>query len=674
MKADARLKAVFLEALEKPSLADRGAYLDAACEGDAGLRQRVEAMLRVHARPDRLLDRPAGIGLDERPTEAIPPADPLAHLARPTKPGSLGRLGKYELLEIAGRGGMGVVFRASDEKLGRLVAIKALASHLAGHEEARQRFAREARSAAAVEHENVVAIHAVEDDGPIPFLVMQFIDGPTLLKKLADSGRLPLGEILRLGLGIARGLAAAHAVGIVHRDLKPANILLSRGTPKITDFGLARAIDDTILTQPGSVAGTPAYMSPEQARGEKADHRADLFSLGSVLYEMATGLRPFQADSSLAIMKRVCDETLKPAHKVNPELPAWLGKLVARLHAKEPSGRFASADEVAQELERRLAEPENARPRRARLGWVAGGVLAVVAAVAVGWRLLPGPLAEEKAGVAEAAPVGKKEPPAPPEKKREPEAELPRPLLPQDEWGKKVGALPSAEEKANAVMTRLKELNKDWDGRQHRFEQAGNEVVGLFFPNETVTDLSPLRALPHLAHLECPGPTYKRRSKLADLSPLQGLPLKHLNLQHSDVADLRPLRRMPLETLLLGMTKVADLKPLEGMPLERLDVSLSKVGDPTPIKTLKNLAWLDLEMVPVRDLSFLEGLPLARLNLRRTGADPATIRGLPLKEITLTYKALQHEAILRSMKGLERINSWPATVFWEKWSKIDSAY
>src|SRR5262249_15554902 len=167
--------------------------------------------------------------------------------------------GQYGVGEVAGSGGMGIVLRAFDEKLHRVVAIKVLAPALAGSGAARQRFVREARAAAAVAHEHVVGIHAVEDGGPVPYLVMQFVEGRTLQEKLARPGPLPLAETLRIGLQVAEGLAAAHKHGLIHRDIKPANILLENGIErvKITDFGLARAADDASLTQSGMIAGTP---------------------------------------------------------------------------------------------------------------------------------------------------------------------------------------------------------------------------------------------------------------------------------------------------------------------------------------------------------------------------------------------------------------------------------
>jgi serine/threonine protein kinase len=342
---------VFLAAVEKDDLTERAAYLDEACGADAALRQRVEALLRSHERAADFMEVPVveQLGGDGGGLDFLTPSQ---------KPGSLGCLAHYEALEVVGRGGMGVVFRALDTKLHRVVAIKALAPHLATSSAARQRFVREARAAAAVTHDNVIDIHAVEDAGPVPYLVMQFIDGPTLQKKLDRTGQLPLKEVLRIGLQIAEGLAAAHRQGLVHRDVKPTNILLENGVErvKITDFGLARAGDDASLTQSGVVAGTPMYMSPEQAQGEAVDFRADLFSLGSVLYTMCAGRPPFRAPTTMAVLKRVCEEMPRPIRGINPELPPWLGDLLMRLHAKAPADRFASAQEVADLLARHLAE------------------------------------------------------------------------------------------------------------------------------------------------------------------------------------------------------------------------------------------------------------------------------------------------------------------------------
>jgi serine/threonine protein kinase/WD40 repeat protein len=281
----------------------------------------------------------------------------VEHLEPADEPGVLGRLGGYDVLEILGHGGMGIVLKAFDRELKRCVAIKVLAPHLAQSSLAKKRFAREAQAAAAVVHPHVLAIHQVQPGGRLPFLVMPLVAGESLAERLAAQGTLELREVLRIGMQAAAGLAAAHEQGLVHRDVKPANILLEKGVERavLTDFGLARAADDVSLTRWGIIAGTPEYMSPEQARGEPLDGRSDLFSLGCVLYEMATGVSPFRADSTLATMRRLVDESPRAMASLNPELPPWFISLVRRLLEKNPSRRYGSAKEVSELLESCLA-------------------------------------------------------------------------------------------------------------------------------------------------------------------------------------------------------------------------------------------------------------------------------------------------------------------------------
>ncbi|MGO9913500.1 MAG: protein kinase domain-containing protein, partial [Isosphaeraceae bacterium] len=273
------------------------------------------------------------------------------------RPEVLGRLGPYEVVEFLGRGGMGLVLKARDPALDRMVAIKVLTPALAHGATARRRFAREARAVAAVGNEHIVAIHAVDDFRGLPYLVMQYISGRSLQDRLDASGPLEVKEILRIGIQVARALQAAHAQGVVHRDIKPANILLENCIErvKLTDFGLARVIDDASLTQSGVIAGTPQYMAPEQARGEPVAAVADLFSLGAVLYAMAAGRPPFRGDSALAVLKRVCEIRHRAVRELNPDVPDWLEAVIDRLLAKEPADRFQTAAEVADLLERGLA-------------------------------------------------------------------------------------------------------------------------------------------------------------------------------------------------------------------------------------------------------------------------------------------------------------------------------
>jgi WD40 repeat protein/serine/threonine protein kinase len=284
--------------------------------------------------------------------------DVLAYLRPPREPGHLGQLAHYEVREFVGCGGMGFVFKAFDTQLHRIVAIKIMAPLLATSGSARQRFDREARAAAAVRNEHVVDIHAVGQENGLPYLVMEYIAGRSLQQRIDQAGPMGLKEILRIGLQAANGLAAAHAQGLIHRDIKPANILLENGVErvKLSDFGLARAVDDASLTQSGVVTGTPQYMSPEQADCETVDHRTDLFSLGSVLYTMCAGRPPFRAGTTLGVLRLVRDETPRPIREVNPDISERLAEIIARLHAKDPAERFQSAAEIAVALEQHLAE------------------------------------------------------------------------------------------------------------------------------------------------------------------------------------------------------------------------------------------------------------------------------------------------------------------------------
>ena len=393
MASSSQVESIFFAALEKKAGAERTAYLDEACGADSALRFKVERLLESHPQAMDFLAEPAvdrgqfDSGAATQDMTSLAPASgqeergprdrgartelnetlsqergedlesALSFLQPSEKPGSLGRLAHYEVLGVLGNGGFGTVVKAFDEKLHRFVAIKLMSPFLAATAAPRKRFVREARTAAAVRHENVIAIFAVEDE-PIPYLVMDFIAGRTLQQKLEATGALELLDVLNIGRQIAAGLAAAHAMGLIHRDIKPGNILLENGFEhvKITDFGLARAADDASITQSGFVAGTPMYMAPEQAQGEPIDGRADLFSLGSVLYTMCSGRPPFRAANTIAVLKRVVEDTPRPIREIIPEFPEWLCELISVLHAKNPADRITSAQDVADLLARRLAE------------------------------------------------------------------------------------------------------------------------------------------------------------------------------------------------------------------------------------------------------------------------------------------------------------------------------
>lgn len=281
-------------------------------------------------------------------------------MTKSSKPEMIGTIGRYEIRRVIGTGGTGIVLQAVDGELDRIVALKVLSPTLASNGAARRRFSREAQAAASVAHDNVVAIYHVESAGPVPYLVMQYVDGCSLQEWVMRSGPIDTTSALRMVAQLAAALEAAHEQGLVHRDVKPANILVSAAGQRvwITDFGLARAVDDASLTRTGFIAGTPHYMSPEQARGESVSARSDLFGLGSVLYFVLTGRPPFRADRSLAILNRICNEKHRSVREVNADVSSAAASMVDRLLQKDPHSRFQTAEEVRQECLRLLTQPE----------------------------------------------------------------------------------------------------------------------------------------------------------------------------------------------------------------------------------------------------------------------------------------------------------------------------
>jgi serine/threonine protein kinase len=361
-------RTIFNGALGRRDRGERAAYLAEACGRDEALRRRVEALLALHDDAGGSLEISPIHGDESDATAALgdePSTDDTAELSLSflgpsDQADCLGTLGPYEITGVIGRGGMGVVLKARDPRLRRTVAVKVLAPDRAANSVARKRFPREARAAAAVVHPHVVTIHHVDQEQDLPYLVMEFVDGVSLHRKVRKEGPLGLEHILRIGSQVADGLAAAHRQGVIHRDIKPGNILLEGGTQhvKITDFGLARAVDDPNVTRTGEVAGTPMFMSPEQAQGMRIDHRTDLFSLGGVMYTMCTGRPPFRADSPIAVLLKVRDGTPRPIRKLRPDIPEWLVKIIDRLLCKDPDARFQTAQEVFDLLRRHLDELE----------------------------------------------------------------------------------------------------------------------------------------------------------------------------------------------------------------------------------------------------------------------------------------------------------------------------
>jgi Tol biopolymer transport system component len=380
----AELDRIFAEAREMP-LAEQAAYVARACGSDAALRSEAESLLSVSnltgefmARPaiDRLAQSLAGDGLD-------------------LKPGR--RIGAYALVRQLGSGGAGEVWRAKDERLGRDVAIKFLLPHLSGDAEKLRRFAEEARAASTLNHPNILIVHDIGEQEGMPYLVAECLEGRSLRERM-KSGPMAVSEAVSVAQGVAQGLAAAHERGIVHRDLKPENTFLkSDGSIKLLDFGLAKlklptasptaTADDAALSL---IAGTAAYMAPEQARGEAPDPRSDLFALGVMMYEMLAGQHPFRGASVLDTLNAILTRDPAELQDLNQRVSPALGRIVMRLLQKSPDARFQSARDfawsLAQATDRSGAQPVT---ESRKSGWLRLALLAVIMAVAVaaGWWL-----------------------------------------------------------------------------------------------------------------------------------------------------------------------------------------------------------------------------------------------------------------------------------------------
>jgi len=719
---------IFLAVLDLPDPAARAQYLNAACSGDPARRARIESLLLSHDTAGSFLGSPAikppqtdtlatqGFGGVATPDDDANEADAdLKFLAAPRRPDSLGRIGHYEVLEVLGRGGFGIVFRAFDETLQRVVAVKVMAPQIAATSPARKRFVREARSSAKIRHENVVQIYAVEEQ-PLPYLVMEFIPGETLQQRINRTGPLETGEVVRIGRQIAEGLAAAHDTGLIHRDIKPANILIEAGSHpcvKITDFGLARAADDASLTQSGCVAGTPMFMAPEQARGEKLDHRADLFSLGSVLYTMCSGRPPFRANSTLAVLKRVAEDTPRPIPEIIPETPPWLCDLIARLHAKKPEDRFASAQEVADLLARYLTEPPCPgngpalpdappaavekmpspreipkaapplrRPRFRTRRWAAAAAVLLMLLGGLGFTEATGVSNFRGTVIRLFSPEGTLV------------VEVDDP-----EVSVKIDGSELIITGAGAKEIRLKPgdytVKAHKDGKLVRQElvsvmKNGRQVVRISQeappPDAKAAKRSAdasawersVAAMPAAeqvkavaAHLKELNPGFDGKVEptvedgvvtglkfltdhVSDISPVRGLTkLRSLNCDHAGkglLIDLSPLRGLPLTNLRFPESPVSDLSPLKGMSLTSLNCLGSEVTDLRPLKGMP-LTHLDLWTTKVSDLSPLKGMPLTQLVIGYTRVtDLSPLEGLPLVVLWLPCTQVTDLTPLKGMK------------------------
>jgi len=269
------------------------------------------------------------------------------------------RLGKYEIQTEIGRGGMGAVYKGYDLALDRHVAVKVLAPHLVWARESVERFLREARAAARLSHASIVTIHDVGQEAGWYYFVMEYLEGQTLTEAIQERGPLPPGEVLSILRPLADALDYAHQRGLVHRDVKPGNVMVSSaGSATLTDFGIARAAQETRLTSTGTIVGTPEYMSPEQAKGLAVDARSDQYSLAVVAYEMLSGQVPFEAESTLALLHKIVYDPLPPIREINPDLPLGVEAVLRKALAKDPGDRYEGTSGFVEALGRALAGEE----------------------------------------------------------------------------------------------------------------------------------------------------------------------------------------------------------------------------------------------------------------------------------------------------------------------------
>ncbi len=706
--------------------------------------------------------------------------------------------GDYELLEELGRGGMGVVYKARQVRLNRVVALKLLRSNPLTSAELWARFQREAEAIARLQHPHIIQVFDCGAWADQPYLVIEFVAGGSLAAQLQGRPRPPR-EAAALVETLARAISAVHAAGIIHRDLKPSNVLLTAdGTPKVADFGLAKLLGTTEqsggtpATAAGAILGTAAYMAPEQADGHSAEvgPAVDVYSLGAILYELLTGRPPFRGNSPLDTLRQVLWQELVPPRQLQPAVPGELEAICLKCLEKKPQHRYPSAQELADALDAWMADQTMAdkpiavrtarvslpRPRRWVRGVVAMILLVGLLGAGMGAVLLfpfeRGTFVIETDDPDFSFQVSKEGGVALHDRKtnrtyrlkvlhREEgafdlevtdqdadlvvkakaltikrgdkvvlKARLERKQVPAgqaaavtDAWIREAKAL-NTKKQAEAVVSKLKELNPGFDGKIR-----GRIDAEMVLAPTHVTNLSPLRVLQDLRCLVCRG-SKDCPGKLADLSPLKDLKLTELQCDYTNVADLSPLRDnmaltylrcdhtnvrhlTPLKNLKLtylwcGATRVSDLAPLQGLKLTYLDCSYTGVSDLAPLKNMKltflacgdtmvsdlaplrgmPLSYLDCTSTGISDLAPLKGMPLTafqcagtevsdlsplkdmRLTLLRCEQtkvrDLSLLRGMPLKELYCDFQPERDTEILRSIPTLETINYKPAKEFWKE--------
>jgi serine/threonine protein kinase len=502
-------------------------------------------------------------------------------LLPPQQADEIGRLGPYRVLSVLGEGGMGIVFRAEDPMLKRLVALKVLQPDVAQQETSRQRFLREARATAALAHDNVVSVYQVGEDRGIPFIAMQLLEGETLEApvKRAKGKPMPIADVLRIGKEICDGLAAAHDHGLIHRDIKPSNIWLEAGRKrvKIVDFGLARdQFADVRITQTGRVVGTPGYMSPEQVESKEVGPRSDLFSLGCLLYRMASGHDAFKGETAFDTLRSVVqDEPLPiaPSDKAPAEFIALLDQLLRKKPDERPASGAAVSkrlqairkaltkpeEPLEQRLVKALAKPPAPPPPSRDYGWIVV-LLGMVGGLGVGaYFLSQSSNKEDEKGFENSfGPLAK------------PEAPAPKPSAPIDEkfiaYATKLAPLPQAR----AITQKLIELNPGFDGDMVRStDPTTHATTRIVLSTDHVSVIWPLRAFPELQSLLLNG-SAPGKGCITDLTALKGMKIRNLELRNNAIESFAPLKDVQnLEVLKCEVDPKRDASTLQALPLLR---------------------------------------------------------------------------------------------------------
>ena len=711
---------IFVEARSRNDPTDRQEYLRDATRGNDELLTRIERLLFFDESGDTFLDRNPNslLGKLYSSVDSLPESMTTRELVQKAcarissshgdgedpATDDLGNLLHYRLLEPIGHGGFGVVVKALDEKLRRVVAIKLLHPHLANHPPARNRFLREARSVAAIRNDNTVQIYAVEEQ-PVPFLVMEYIDGDTLQNHIDQHAPLPVDEVLRLGIQISKGLAAAHRRGIIHRDIKPANILLQQEPvcrAKVSDFGLALMTDQEKIDIE-EVAGTPIYMSPEQASGDRTTPAADLFSLGAVLYAMWFGRPPQHPSNSESAAHQHADRETEMRPRRNRPDSRTLLKIISKLLETEPDHRYQSAEQVADELQSCLdRKPKFVRGLPAA-GIAALGTIGAVVLLSVLMNsvftssaprdLPPGPrpaddvvangrlTPREQSASEQATAVSTSgmthrlnmERPADVDGKVQLEQFLRQmselnPGFPiadvEPEFdGDRLAGLECVWAQNLSPLSRLSFLRslRIWSQSSHELSLGfATGIPGLRqlrADGMLIQSLEPLKDL-SLNDLSLWGWNADGNPALGDLSPLEDQPITYLNIGNSTLTDLSPLKGMPLQFLCLNMTPVEDLSPISNAPINKLLLSYTDVSDLTPLKTMP-LKNLEIGASRVTDLSPLEGSAIESLYIDDLPIeDLSPLQQMPnLKELRIAFDEQRNKQLRALIPNVKLIHN-----------------